>query len=1165
VKPRIDPSSRLVLEERVLPLVCPTAVAAGGFVELCARTSFSGITIEGYGAVEGRSLLDARAAWPGAGLPEEVVARAALLGQQVVAIADVDTVAGVVRAHAAGRELGVRVIPGCELLLDEGSLVLLPIGPRGWSNLCAILTHARDGTLQRGLQKDDVDHRLDVVLACSDDLMAIAWPPFADDALLRVREAFGDRLSVGVTLQDVPEDHVGLAFAGRWASRGVPVVLSARPLLVDAADRRFHDVLCALRQHRLVDRAGQRLLPNSVARMRSHDELRAHAMARVDAGLVDRWLARARAIADACAFQLGQIKYAFPVDDEDPDRLLRSRVFAGARERYPRGVPDDVRAQLEHELAIVADIDVAPYFLTVKDIVDVARARGILCQGRGSAANSAICFCLGVTSIDPVRMGLFFERFLSKERGEPPDIDVDFEHERREEVIQDIYARWGRDHAAMVAEVISFRGRSAVREVGKVHGLSDVVTGRLAEQMMHGSPGELACIHAGHGGGQRAGRSERNKRGGAESLARRVGVDVDDPAVRRTLEMAMRLQGHPRHLGIHSGGFVLTRQRITELAPVEPARMPGRAVLPWDKDDVDELGLFKMDVLGLGMLTCIRKALALVNERSTSEAASTPAADGSSEPTGGTHGATAQAAKTKQTDPRPPAFTHPLALHTIPAEDPAVYDALCAADTIGVFQVESRAQMSMLPRLKPRSFYDLVVEVAIIRPGPIQGGMVHPYLRRRSGEEPVSYPHEALRPILERTLGVPLFQEQVMKIAVVGAGYSPGEADQLRRDMAAWRKSGRLERHRQRLIDGFRKTGVDVDFAQRLYEQIKGFGEYGFPESHAASFAILVYASAWLKRWFPAEFACALLNSLPMGFYAPSQIVADAQRHAVTVRAVDVNASDWDCTLERDDDESPALRLGLRIVKGLRHDVIAGLVVERARSGPFKDVADVVRRARLDKRARLALARSGAFDLLAGHRRAALWAALDPRPPLFASLRDDAPPLSAPTQGELLLLDYAHTGLSVDDHPMRHVRPELLARLAARVVGRRTPPLLDARGVADARHGTRALVAGLVTGRQRPGTADGTCFVTLEDEHGQVNVIVWGRDFDRWRTTIVGARFLLVDAVIERQGIVVHAIARAVAAVTPSAHAFGVAGGVVEAAGPAGAQLALPFASRDFR
>ncbi len=1171
MKPRIDPSSRLVLEERTLAsprrwssVGAGSAAAPSLFVELAARTSFSGISIEGFGAVEGRSLLDARASWPGAGLPEEVVARAALLGQDVIAVADVDTVAGVVRAHAAGKELGVRVIPGCELLLDEGSLVLLPCSALGWANLCTILTLARDGERLRGLEKDDVEHRLEVVVDHARDLMAIAWPPFHEAALARLREAFADRLSVGVTFQDVPEDDVGLAFAQRWAARGLPVVLSARPLLVDAADKPFHDVLCAMRQHLHVSRAGQRLLPNSAARMQSEDDLRQKAQARLGADVVERWLGHSRAIAEAAGFQLGELRYAFPIDDPDPDGLLRQRTYEGASERYPQGIPAAVRAQLEHELALVREIAVAPYFLTVKDIVDVARERGILCQGRGSAANSAVCYCLGVTAIDPVHMGLFFERFLSKERAEPPDIDVDFEHERREEVIAAIYQRWGRDHAAMVSEVVSFRGRSAVREVGKAHGLSDVVTGRIAEQMIHSSWSELLGPAPGterhkEVAARQRGMGRRGARASPmDATVRALGVDIDDPAVRRTLQMALRLQGHPRHLGIHSGGFVLTRQRITELLPIEPARMPGRSVLPWDKDDVDTLGLFKMDVLGLGMLTCVRKAIELVNDAECRTENDYSMADNDAEIILKKELEKKSEVNSKIKDCI--RINRPLKLHTIPPEDPAVYDALCLGDTVGVFQVESRAQMSMLPRLKPRCFYDLVVEVAIVRPGPIQGGMIHPYLRRRNGEEPVSYPHDSLRPILERTLGIPLFQEQVMRLAVVGAGYSPGEADQLRRDMAAWRKNGRLERHRQRLLEGFQKTGVDVDFAERLYEQIKGFGEYGFPESHAASFAILVYASAWLKRWFPAEFCCALLNSLPMGFYAPAQIVADAQRHGVVVRGVDVDASAWDCSLEPGEGGARAVRLGLRIVKGLREEQARSLVLERERHGPFVDVADVIRRGRLEKRARLALARAGAFDLLAGHRRAALWAALDARPPLLTALRDVEPSLPAPTQGELLLLDYEQTGLSLNDHPMRHVRPGLLRSLSSRLAARRTPPLLDSRGLHEARSGARVMLAGLVIGRQRPGTADGTCFLTLEDEHGSANVIVWGRDFERWRTTIVSARFLLVDSVVERQGRVVHAIARGVAAVTPSADAFG---RVVDEQA-VGAQLSLPFSSRNF-
>jgi error-prone DNA polymerase len=757
----------------------------------------------------------------------------------------------------------------------------------------------------------------------------------------------------------------------------------------------------------------------------------------------------------------------------DANELLRIATFEGAKQRYPEGMPEDVRKQVEHELQLIREIEVAAYFLTVKDIVDIARDKGILCQGRGSAANSAVCWCLGVTSIDPVRMGLLFERFLSKERGEPPDIDVDFEHERREEVIQAIYAKYGRDHAAMVSEVISYRGRSSVREVGKVYGLTETVTGRIADLMLHSSFGEMTKAEL------RQSVIDAN-------------LDPDDRRVARTLEMSYRLQGHPRHLGIHVGGFVLTKDRITTLGPVEPARMDDRTILPWDKDDVDALGLFKMDVLGLGMLTCIRKCMELLKLHRGLD----------------------------------------LSLATIPPEDPAVYEALSRADSIGVFQVESRAQMAMLPRLKPQSFYDLVVEVAIIRPGPIQGGMVHPYLRRRNGEEPIDLPHPSLAPILERTLGVPLFQEQVMRIAIEGAGYSPGEADQLRRDMAAWRKNGKLARHRDRLLAGFAERGIPRDFGERLYEQIKGFGEYGFPESHAASFAILVYASSWLKTHYPGFFACALLNSLPMGFYAPAQIVADAQRHGIQVRPVSVNESEWDCTMEDD-----ALRLGLRQVKGLREETGRLIAAQR----PFVDVSDLVRRLDLDKRARHALGRSGALDSLATHRRAAVWAAMDKRPSLLRGLPDDdaARELRAPSSSEILMLDYETVGLSIDDHPMLHVRRSLPADL-----GR----VMSSRDVMAAPPKTKARVLGLVIGRQRPGTADGTCFVTLEDEHGLVNVVVWGRDFDRWRHTVVTATFLLVDGVIEREGLVVHLISHAVRSVRPRLDT----------------QMRLPFASRDF-
>ena len=1094
MRARIDATTRMVIE---LPTIVDAPVRdrdapPAPFVELCVRTAFSGLTVPatvaahrraagvpgkpgpGQRVVEGPTLAHAARAWPGAGLPDEVAERCAVYGYDAFAIADLDTLAGVVRAWTRAQELGLRLIVGCELWLDEGPLCLHAATADGYRNLCAILTRSKqDGAGAFLAEKDDVVHRLADVCARADGLYAIALPPFDERALGPLRDAFGERLSLGVYRHQVPEDEARVAWARREGERyGVPLVATARAFLVDRADKRLHDVLTCIRQTLRIDDAGQRLMPNAEALIRAPEEIAAIFHDLPDA------VRRARAIADACRFELGQLKYAFPSDVDDPSARLRALTYEGARRRYPDGVPAEVAAQIERELVIIDEMEVAPYFLTVQEIVEIARERSILCQGRGSAANSAVCWCLGVTSIDPVRMGLLFERFLSKERGEPPDIDVDFEHERREEVIQEIYRRWGRDRAALVAEAISFRGRSAVREVGKVFGLTETVSSTIAGLMLHSGMAELP-----------------------RDLSA-LGIDVDARQVERTLTYAKRLQGHPRHLGIHVGGFVLTREPIAVLAPVEPARMEDRTIIPWDKDDVDALGLFKMDVLGLGMLTCIRKAMDL---------------------TAAHHGVRYE-------------------LHTIPAEQEDVYDALCRGDSIGVFQVESRAQMAMLPRLKPRTFYDLVVQVAIIRPGPIQGGMVHPYLRRRSGQEAVEMPHEILRPILERTLGVPLFQEQVMKLAIVGAGYSPGEADQLRRDMAAWKKNGRLERHRERLVRGFVHNGIPAEFADRLFEQIKGFGEYGFPESHAASFAILVYASAFLKTRFPACFAAALLNSQPMGFYSAAQIVADAQAHGVAVRAVDVNHSDWDNTIE-----GGALRLGLRQVKGLREDVGRAIAAERAARGAFVDVADASRRCALDQKATGALARAGAFDGVSVHRRGAVWNAMVKRPPLLRDVPDEdvRGALQAPSQVELLLLDYQHAGLSLDDHPMRYVRPRLQETL-----GRER--LLTAAEVHAAPHGTRGTTAGLVVGRQRPGTADGTVFVTLEDETGLTNVVVWGRDFEKWRATVTTSAFLLFRGVIEKEGIVVHLIAKDVVGVRP------------DLVGDGAPQLDLPFRSRDF-
>jgi error-prone DNA polymerase len=1115
---RVDPSSRMVLEPAPLrSIAAPGAPTEDArpftFVELFARSTFSGISIDGVAHGIGR----AASCWPGSGTPEEIVDRAAVLGVDAVAVVDVDTLAGVVRAHKQAKERGLRAIVGCELRLPRGqgggSLVLHAASLAGWSALCRILTDAREGR-EKGDIRYDFDAVVDVVerlgrRAGDLGLWATVLPPFEKGKLARLREVFGAQLSLGVWRHQTPEDAPRTAWTWRASQEfDIPLVATARPFLVERSDKRLHDVLTCIRQGLTLRGAGQRLLPNAEAHLRASTEMVSLFLDMPQA------VARSRQIADACTFSLADLRYRFPRTDdgsgdvESDGAKLRRLTFAGAAQRYAHGLSDKHRAQIEHELKIIDDLDVAAYFLTVKDIVDVANDLRILCQGRGSAANSVVCYCLGITSVDPVAMELLFERFLSKERGEPPDIDVDFEHERREEVIQEIYRRWGRRHAAMVSEVIAFRGKSAIREVGKVFGLTDVITGRLTALMHHSSLRELP--------------------------ADVLGVDVkagDDAyaAVEQTLVFAARLQGHPRHLGIHVGGFVLTREPITDVAPVEPARMANRTVLPWDKDDIEELCFFKMDVLGLGIMTCIRKCFGLI----------------------ALHGGPA------------------LALHTIPADDVVTYDAISRADTVGVFQIESRAQMSMLPRLQPRCFYDLVVQVAIVRPGPIQGGMVHPYLKARDdlkkGIQP-TMPHERLRPVLGRTLGVPLFQEQVMRMAIEGAGYSPGEADQLRRDMAAWKKTGRLERHRTRLVQGFQSLGISAEMSERMYAQVQGFGEYGFPESHAASFARLAYVSAYLKTHHPAAFVCALINSLPMGFYAPSQLVADVKAHGVVVAGVDVNDSDWDCTLFRGADGALALRLGLRLVKGLSEETGRRLVDERVRGGAFVDVADATRRVGLNKKERLALARAGAFDRVSAHRRAAVWNGVVDRAPLFAGLRDDDVGATLPpaAPAALLLMDYRHTGVSLDDHPMNHLRARVQKALA-RHARARLLPCREANTTTTIRRGT---VAGLVIGRQRPGTADGTCFITLEDETGMSNVVVWGRDFDRWHRVIVPAAFLLVRGKIERKDNVVHVIAEDVAAIHADLED---ADGVVdlEFAGkrdkPAPpAQGAFPFAARSF-
>jgi error-prone DNA polymerase len=1083
---RIDPTSRLPLAsdgtvvaaddvtKELLALRRAIEERPSKYIELTTRTSFSFLA--------------------GATPPELMVFRAAELGYDAIAITDRDGLYGIVRAQEEGERQGVRVIVGCELTLEqEGldvpdvpgkptTLTVLVENHAGYKNLCKILTksherHPKSQPTKRteNLDEDELPRNtfagipLSYVCAKAEGLWALA------DATLPIAElhrAFGPRLSIAVHLHKDGEDRVRVTRALDAARiHGVPLCATNRVLFAKPEDKPIFDVLHCIREGKTLDEAGRELLPNAEAHLKSEEEILRLFSLHPD------WVARTRLVADHCRFSIKELSYRFPYEISDlvhrdfhnPDHLtetadqaLRRLTEQGARDRYAGNVPEKVATQIEKELTLIAKLEVAPYFLSVRAIIDMARRRDILCQGRGSAANSAVCYCLGITAVDPARSNMLFERFLSAERREPPDIDVDFEHERREEVIQEIYETYGRDRAAMVSEVVSYRAKSALREVGKVFGLSLEQVERLAGVVTWWDG--VSAV--------------------SESRLKAIGLSSSDPRVRRTVALARAIQGFPRHLSIHVGGFVLSAADISEVAPVEPATMENRTIVPWDKDDVDTLGFFKVDVLGLGMLTAIRKCLDLVRDA------------GQADPdyvAGDKRGLAAGTAIER--------------LASIPAEDPEVYEALCQADTVGVFQIESRAQMAMLPRLRPQSFYDLVVEVAIVRPGPIQGGMVHPYLRRRSGEEKHDPPHPILKPILERTLGVPLFQEQVMQIAIVGAGYSGGEADRLRRDMAAWRKTGSLEKHHERLLVGFRERGISEEFGEQLFKQIQGFGEYGFPESHAASFALLVYASAWLKVHYPAEFAAALVNSQPMGFYSPSTLLQDAQRHGVPLAPIDVGVSNWDCACFRPNRDRPTwIRLGLRLVSGLGED--AGKRIEKARAErPFESVEDLTARARLDKKELVTLAESGALDELCGGRREAIWKVVSPRPlGLFEGTESDEarPALAKMSRAEQLVLDYERTGVSVSDHPMKLLRPRLPKKT------------LSSRDILALRSGTKVSVAGLVICRQRPGTASGVVFVTMEDEFGFSNLVLWSKVFDANRQVATASRLLMVHGRIER-------------------------------------------------
>ena len=988
----------------------------------------------------------------GASHPEELVETAAGLGYEALAITDECSMSGIVRAHAAARDYGLKkLISGAELRLRSGrKLVVLARNRNGYAALCRLITDAR-----RSASKGRYEltrHAFDGGLP---DCLVL-WVPDQDLTLdvedHWLREVFRDRLWIAVELLADGRQRERLARLREEGRRlKLPLVASGDVHMHCRARRILQDALTAIRNGTTVDKAGFALYPNGERHLRPLEVLQRVYPAEL--------LEETVRIADAIDFSLDELRYEYPDEivptGETPASYLRKLTEEGMRRRWPQGVSPKVSRLIEHELALIAELRYEPYFLTVYDIVDFARSRGILCQGRGSAANSAVCFCLGITEVDPARMAMLVERFISKERNEPPDIDVDFEHERREEVIQYIYRKYGRERAALAATVITYRPRSALRDIGKVLGLSDLQIGRLSRSMQWWDGQSVD-----------------------DSRILEAGLAPDSPVIRRLLYLVSELIGFPRHLSQHVGGFVISNAPLYELVPVENATMPERTVIQWEKDDLEELGLLKVDVLGLGMLTAIRRAFELLH-----------AFDG-----------------------------RELTLATVPAEDPRVYDMICNGDTIGVFQIESRAQMAMLPRLRPRCYYDLVIEVAIIRPGPIQGDMVHPYLRRRNGEEAVDYPSEEVKGVLQRTLGVPIFQEQVMQLAVVAAGFTPGQADQLRRAMAAWKRRGGLGHFEEKLVSGMRARGYDETFARQIFQQILGFGEYGFPESHSASFALLVYVSSWLKRYEPAAFTCALLNSQPMGFYSASQLVQDAQRHGVSVRPVDINHSTWDCSLEADESGSAVLRLGLRMVKGLSEEAGERIVAARA-DGGYAQVQQLREQAGLDRRELGVLATAGALRPISGDRHRARWAVAGAEKPmpLFPSMArfEPTPLLRKPTEGQNIVADYRTTGLTLERHPVCLLRRHL--DRYGYVQAAQLPGIGDGRQVN---------VAGLVITKQRPGTASGVIFVTLEDESGQVNLVLWKQVAERDRAALLNARLLGVAGELQVEGDVIHVIAR---------------------------------------
>lgn len=990
--------------------------------------------------------------------PEEMVQRAVALGYQALAITDECSVAGVVRAHVEAKQLQLPLIIGSELRCSDGPMVIALVQSRtGYAALCRLITRARRAA-QKGsycLQLTDLQ---DALPDC-----CLIWLPDKTPCLEHahyLRQHFASRLWIGVQLHCSGNDVRRLQQLQTLAAQlQLPITACGGAQMHRRERQKLHDVLTAIRLNTPLSECGYALQANGERHLRGLAALQKLYPAEL--------LAESVAIAGRCNFSLDELRYEYPhelvPEGETAVTHLEKLTEAGARWRWPEGVPLAMQDLLRRELTLINELQYESYFLTVQDLVREARRRNILCQGRGSAANSAVCYCLGVTSVDPFRQNVLFERFLSKERNEPPDIDIDFEHERREEIIQYIYTKYGRHRTGLAATVITYRWRSALRDVGKALGLDALQIERLI----------LAL--------------RRRPEATANEIAhwlREVGFDPDSVVIKRLLSLVNTLESFPRHLSQHVGGFVIAAHSLEELVPIENASMADRTVIQWDKNDLESLGLLKVDVLALGMLTAIRRGLDLYNHWRGTQ------------------------------------FT----LATIPPEDPVVYKMIQQADTIGVFQIESRAQMSMLPRLRPENFYDLVVQIAIVRPGPIQGGMVHPYLRRRDGLEPIEYPSKAVEEVLARTKGVPIFQEQVMQLAVVAAGFTPGEADQLRRAMATWKKSGKLEQFRARLCAGMLERGYTLAYAERIFKQIEGFGEYGFPESHSASFALLAYASSWLKCYAPTVFAAALLNSQPMGFYQPAQLVRDAREHDVEVRPVDVLHSDWESTLEFNDvNESaadahmqPALRLGLQLVSGLSKQSALRLM-EARQQRVFANAQDLALRASLTARELEALAAADALHGLAGNRHQAAWslAGVNTQLSLFVDhpLREATPMLPVPTEGQNIRADYLSLGLTLRRHPMALLRDRCLHR-----------QVLSAAQLKHSANDAQIRTAGLVLSRQSPGSAKETTFITLEDETGQMNLIVWQAVAQRYRQAFLTAQLLEVTARLQHQSGVMHLV-----------------------------------------